>query len=443
MHGLRNGELFMAEVLPLRGIRYAPRVVGDIAQVVTPPYDVISKEAQAAYYDRSPYNVIRLEFGKLLPEDNEFSNVYSRAAATYADWRLQGVLQQDATPAYYAYQQRFTYGNHSGTRNSLLARVRLEPWEAHVVLRHEHTRTKDKADRLNLLRACATNFSPIMSMYDDPQGRMRRILNTYAEGAEVQFVDEAGVEHRLHPLTDVQQISLIQDCFAPRQLYIADGHHRYETALAYRQEVLDARHELSPHDAANFVLMALIDLDDPGLLVLPTHRLFYGLPQEALTRLTEQSGQYFTVQPVAVTTSGALEQQLAQAGEQQPAFVLCTAQQTMLLTLNASGQAAMQTSEHSAAWNALDVAIAHKLLIEQLLGLSEADMAAGTHIRYSHDATEVLQAVRTGGAQVGLLLNATRVRQVCDVAQADDQMPQKSTYFYPKLITGLVMNPLW
>lgn len=436
----------MAEVLPLRGIRYAPQVVGDIAEVVTPPYDVISKEAQAAYYARNPYNVIRLELGQPQPGDNALSNVYSRAAATYSDWRLQGVLRQDATPAYYLYQQQFiqsAHGTQSSTRTSLLARVRLQPWDAHVVLRHEHTRTKDKADRLSLLRACATNFSPIMSMYDDPQGRIRRVLSAYADAAEVQFTDEVGVEHRLHPITDVQQIALLQDFFEPRQLYIADGHHRYETALAYRQEILDQRRELHPQDAANFVLMALIDLDDPGLLVLPTHRLLYGLSQEALSRLSGQSGQYFTVRPVETMAGEAVVQQLAEAGQQQPAFVVSSAQGTVLLTLNAAGEARMQSSEHSAAWNTLDVAVAHKLLIEELLGLSAADMVAGAHIRYSHDAQETLKAVRDGEAQVGLLLNATRVRQVCDVAQADDQMPQKSTYFYPKLITGLVMNPLW
>lgn len=433
----------MAEVRPLRGIRYAPQVVGDIAQVVTPPYDVISKEAQAAYYARNSYNIIRLELGKEQSGDNALENVYSRAAATYADWRLNGVLRQDEQPAYYLYQQRFTHGGQQFTRTSLLARVRLEPWDAHVILRHEHTRTKDKADRLNLLRACASNLSPVMSMYDDPQGRMRRILNAYAEHAQVQFADEVGEEHRLHPITDVQQIALIQDFFTERQLYIADGHHRYETALAYRNELLEQRKELHPQDAANFVMMALIDLDDPGLLVLPTHRLLFGLDESVLKRLSEQMGRYFTVQTVEDTASDVIVQQLARAGQEQPAFIISTPQQTSLLLLNAAGREQMQTSEHSAAWNELDVAIAHRLIIEELLGLGAAEMAAGAHIRYTHDVNETLNTVRAGNAQVALLLNATRVRQVCEVAQADDQMPQKSTYFYPKLITGLVMNPLW
>lgn len=434
----------MADVRPLRGIRYAPALRSEIARLVTPPYDVISPQAQAAYYERHPYNVIRLELGKEYEGDNGLNNVYTRAAATYAEWRNQGILQQDAEPSYYLYQQRFTHNGQTRLRTSLLARVRLEPWEKHVILRHEHTRTKDKADRLNLLRACATNFSPIMCMYDDPQGRIRRMLSASGEHAELQFLDDIGEEHRLHPITDVQQIALIQDFFSQRQLYIADGHHRYETALAYRQEILEQRHELHPDDAVNFVLMALIDLDDPGLLVLPTHRLLFGLEQKVLARLfSSDVERYFSVRELTTTTAREMELQLAEAGQEQMAFIISAPHRTLLLTLNEWGQERMQDSGHSMAWNELDVAVAHQLILDELLGLGAEAMAAGAHIRYSHDTTETLQAVRDGSAQVALLLNATRVRQVCAVADADDQMPQKSTYFYPKLMTGLVMNPLW
>ncbi len=435
----------MAEVRPLRGIRYAQEYVSDIAQVVTPPYDVINKQQQASYYARNPYNVIRLELGQEQAGDNALNNVYTRAATTYSEWRAQGILRQELAPSYYLYQQSFTHLGATYTRTSLLARVRLQPWDAHVILRHEHTLAKAKSDRLNLLRACASNFSPIMCLYDDPQGRMRRLLGAYAAQAEVQFTDEVGEEHRLHPITDVQQIALIQDFFAQRQLYIADGHHRYETALAYRDEIREQRKELYPEDAANFVLMSLIDLDDPGMLVLPTHRMFTGLSQEQLARLfAPELARYFTVQPITMTASSeALIQQLTQAGQEQPAFLISTSDQAHLLHLNAQGEERMQANSHSAAWKTLDVAIAQQLILEEILGLNAADMTAGTYVRYSHNADEIFEAVRSGTAQAALLLNATRVRQICEVAQADDQMPQKSTYFYPKLITGLVMNPLW
>ncbi len=438
----------MAEVRPLRGIRYNTEKVGNIADVVTPPYDVISKEAQAAYYARSPYNVIRLELGQTTTNDGPLNTVYTRAAATLAEWRLQQVLQEETAPCYYVYAQTFTHEGQQYTRTSLIARVRLEQWDAKVILPHEHTLAKAKDDRLKLLRACAANLSPIMSLYDDPQGRIRRLLASHTEHAEVHFTDEAGEEHRLHPIRDVQQIASIQDFFSERQLYIADGHHRYETALAYQQEVREQRKELYPEDAANFVLMALIDVDDPGMLVLPTHRMLFGLEQQAIDGLIEASfAQYFDVQAVPTTlASDAIVQQMVEAGQEQPTLVFATGKQTLLLTLNELGKQHMQESGHSAAWNSLDVAVAQQLVMEAILGLSAEDMTAGTHVRYTrdpHQALQAVQAVQSGETQAAVLLNATRVRQIRDVAQADDRMPQKSTYFYPKLITGLVMNPLW
>jgi len=435
----------MADVRALRGIRYNGEVVGDLAEVVTPPYDVISKEAQAKYYARSPYNVIRLELGEEQVGDNTLNNRYTRAAAALAEWRLQGVLRQDALPGYYLYQQVFSQNGQQYTRTSLLARVRLEPWSSKVVLPHEHTMSKPKDDRLKLLRACATNLSPIMSLYDDPQGRIRRLLGAYADKAEVQITDEVGEGHRLQHITDPAQIDLIQDFFAERQLYIADGHHRYETALNYREEIREQRRQLHVDDAVQFVLMALVDVDDPGLLVLPTHRLLSGLLTTVLRTLsTEQLARYFTVSELGSgVTSDVLLAQLAQAGTTEPALVLSTAEQNWLLRLNEQGRRRMAESGHSAAWNELDVAVAHTLILEALLGIQTEDVTAGTYLRYTRDAQQAVQAVHTGEAQAALLLNATRVRQIRDVSQADDRMPQKSTYFYPKLITGLVMNPLW
>jgi uncharacterized protein (DUF1015 family) len=436
----------MADVQPLRGIRYAQEAIGDLAQVVTPPFDIISAEAQARYYARNPYNVIRLELGQEYPTDTALNNRYTRAAATFAAWRLQRILWQEHTACFYMYQQIFTHGSKTYTRTSLLARVRLEPWDARVVLPHELTHRKAKDDRLKLLRACAANFSPLMCMYDDPQGRMRALLALYAARAEVQITDEVNEKHLLHPIIDARQIALIQDFFAERQLYIADGHHRYETALNYRNEVLEQRHELHPDDAINFVLMALIDVDDPGLLVLPTHRLLLDLSDDALHLLSSQRlGQYFTVRELAAAemSPGSLQQLLASVSEQHPSFVISTTEGNWLLSLNERGRQRMAQSGHSTPWNELDVAVAHKLVLQDLLELSAEDMTAGRHVKYTDDIQEALQTVQSAQAQGALLFHATRVRQICEVAKADDRMPQKSTYFYPKLITGLVINPLW
>ena len=438
----------MADVQTLRGIRYSSDTVGDLAQVVTPPYDVISEEDQARYYARSPYNIIRLELGKEEPGDTSLNNRYTRAAAIFGEWRINDILRQEATPCYYLYQQIFNHDGQTYTRTSMLARVRLDPWSAKVVLPHETTHSKAKDDRLRLLRACAANFSPIMSMYEDPQGRIRRLLAAHAANAEVQFTDEVNEQHRLHLFTDPTQIALIQNFFAERQLYIADGHHRYETALNYREEIREQRRFIHENDAVNFVLMALIDVDDPGLLVLPTHRLLNGLSPEALSALSSQQlAEYFTVRELGTRVpSEAILGQLTQAGKEETSFVISTPEQNWLLKLNEQGKRRMEQSGHSTAWNELDVAVVHTLLLEDLLSISQEDVTAGKYIRYTRDAQEALQAVKTGEAtrvQVALILNATRVRQVCDVAQADDRMPQKSTYFYPKLITGLVMNPVW
>ena len=435
----------MAELQPLKGIRYNRALVSNLAEVVTPPFDVISPQAQERYYARHPYNVIRLELTKPEGKEDALNNRYTQAAATYGEWRLNGVLRQEEQPAFYLYQQRFTYGGKPYTRTSLLARVRLEPWSAQIIFPHERTFPKAKDDRLQLLRATATQFSPLMALYEDPQARMRRLLAPYAANPQVQFIDEVHEQHLLQPITDEQQIALIQNFFAERPLFIADGHHRYETALNYRNEIRERRKGVTAADAVNYVMMALIDMQDEGLLVLPTHRLLYGLDTETLAKFTrEHLAQFFTVEELPQQTgSEELVRQLAQAARRGPSMVIHTPRERFLLTINEQGREEMARSGHAAAWNELDVAIAHRLLVESLLGLRAEDITAGRYVRYVHEAEEALQAIRQGEAQAALLLNATPVQQISEVAQAGELMPQKATYFYPKLITGLVMNPLW
>src|ERR1051326_5631734 len=225
----------MADVRPFSGIRYAPALDENLASLVTPPYDVISPEAQASYYTRHPQNIIRLELGQDEPGDDTLNNRYSRAATTLADWRLQGVMQQEAQPAFYLYRQHFQIDGVDHWRTSLLVRVRLEPWEAGIVLPHEHTLAKPKSYRMRLLRACAANLSPIMSLYEDPDGTMQQLLKPLIDQApQIAFTDDVGEEHTLLSITDANQIAQAQRFFANKQLFIADGHHRYETALAYQ-----------------------------------------------------------------------------------------------------------------------------------------------------------------------------------------------------------------
>ncbi len=318
----------MADVRPVPGIRYAPGI--DLAAVVTPPYDVISPDDQARYYERAPENIIRLELGRDKPGDDELDNRYTRAATTFADWRLRGVLQQDA-PALYLYEQRFHALGGERRRLSLLARVRIEPWEEGVILPHERTLSKPKSDRLKLIRATAATLSPIMSLYDDPRGALAKLLAKPLKRAPaVAFHDEAGEEHRLWIVRDEALIAKVGAFFRDRQLYIADGHHRYETALAYREELREARRELPPEDAANFTLMALSAIEDPGLVVLPTHRIVRGVAQERLAEFPNDLEGLFTSETLAGTPNAETVTQAlaaASAGGTQTALALVTIRQ--------------------------------------------------------------------------------------------------------------------
>lgn len=448
----------MADVRPLPGIRYARET--DLAAVVTPPYDVISPEAQARYYERSPENIIRLELGRDEPHDDELDNRYTRAATTFADWRLRGVLQQDA-PALYLYEQRFSALGGERRRLSLLARVRVEPWEADVVLPHERTLSKPKSDRLKLMRATAATLSPIMALYDDSQGALAKALAKPLKRAPDATVrDEADEEHRLWIVRDAALFERVATFFRDRQLYIADGHHRYETALAYREELREARHELPLEDAANFTLMALSAIEDPGLVVLPTHRIVRGVPQERLAEFMRDLDGLFDTEPLIAGSLNDLEEVAAQKvvhalaeasdGGKRTAFALVAPDGVRILRQTAAGRAAMdertgEAAHASEAWRALDVAVLHELVLARGLSVSEQAIRAGEHVTYTRDAQAALDAVRTAadGAQLAFLLNPTPPAAIRDVARAGDRMPQKSTYFYPKLITGLLINPLW
>ena len=438
----------MADVRPLPGIRYV--ATENLAALVTPPYDVISHEAKERYYARDPHNIIRLELGRDEPGDDSLNNKYTRAATLFAAWRLEGVMRQDA-PALYVYEQTFSVAGAERRRMGLLARVRLEPWDARVILPHERTLSKPKDDRLKLFHACAANLSPIMSLYDDPDQELSAILNEATTRApDADLVDDAGERHRLWRLDDPALTATVAAFFAPRQLYIADGHHRYETALTYRDEVRADRKETFADDATDFVLMSLSAIEDPGLVVLPTHRILRGVSADDLVTLPERLERYFTLTPLEGDSTEEWRAALIEAGADTPSIALVTRDHAWLATLNDSGRAAMagvtvEGQAPGAAWQALDVVVLQALVFGEALGVTPEDIRAGERVTYTRDAEAAVSAVRTetDGASLAALLNPTPPGAMRDVAQAGDRMPQKSTYFYPKLITGLVINPLW
>lgn len=432
----------MAEVRPFAGLRYDPAVVGDLARVVCPPYDVIPVEAQREYYQRSPYNVIRLELPLSEPSEAP-AEKYRRAGRTFREWLRAGVLKPEARPALYVYDQEFTLYGRTLRRRGLIVALRLEEWSRGIVLPHEATHAKPKADRLALMRACAANLSPLFALYDDPHGDVaEQLARPTASPPAVELCDEHGDRHALWVVSTPTVVAAVATALGERVIYMADGHHRYETALAYRDE--QPQHGGSGDEAYRFVLTVLTAVEDPGLVILPTHRVVRGVDPARLAALHEALAHWFTIE-LLPDDEAAQRAALAEAGRDAPAFGLyapalgddCV---RLLRLRDRTAAEASMPRDRSAAWRQLDVSIAHALLLEQALGL--APEMIEEQVTYTRDATEALCLVRQGQGQVALLLNPTRVAQVCAVARARDRMPQKSTYFYPKVLTGLVIHHL-
>lgn len=437
----------MAELRPFTGVRYNPAVVGsDLATVVAPPYDVISPTEQAALYATSPHNIIRIEYGNTSDADTEQDNRYTRAAAALRDWLASGALQQEPSPAFYLIRHAFTLGGKEQSRRELLAAVRLEEWDRRVIRPHELTLAAPKADRLSLMHATSANVSPIYSTYPDADGQIARMLNTVeASPPAVEISGWKGADFRIWVITDEATITGIQKALVESPLYIADGHHRYETALAYQRERRAADPNPAPNAAYNYVMMSLTAGEDSGLRVLPLHRLVRGLSAALLAALPDKLAEQFEVREVPLPAPLGLEALLAQEGHDRPAFGLVGLQPGSLLLLQPRDVDALRRSSMPAEWSdglrGLDVALLHRTIIGPLLdrGPAEADLGL---LAFSHDTEETLHFVGSGEYQIAFMVNPTRPDQVMAVADAGDKMPQKSTFFYPKLPTGLVMHLL-
>lgn len=434
----------MATIIPLRGLRYDQSRAGNIKDLVTPPYDVIDRDAQEEYYNRNPYNIIRLEYGKTFDGDHENSNRYTRAAAFLKQWLEEGVLRPDIDPAIYLYRQQFGVENKTLVRTGIICGVKLEPYEKGVVLPHEETMPKHKADRLALMRACNVNFSPIFGLYSDRERRVDILLNEKVAGLspDTAFTDEFGHRHELWVVDDPQVVRQVQQLMAAQRIFIADGHHRYETALNYARE--------NPgNPAAGFVLMTLVNLFDPGLVILPTHRLVVhsAVDMQSLPSLLRQD---FEVEKIAVPGVEGIAGLLAElaglderAGiKKRQAFGLYLGAGDLYSVVLKDQQVLEQKmpAGHSSAWRQLDVSVLQKLILENFLGIDDKALAGGDAVLYTRDAREAIRSVDEGRCRAAFLMNPTLIAEVTEVAGNGEKMPQKSTFFYPKLITGLVMN---
>jgi len=433
----------MAEIIPFQALRYDPNQV-KLEDVVTQPYDKITPEMQSRYYDLSPHNLVRIILGKSGETDTPTFNTYSRAAEYFHDWRSAGILKQDNEPGFYLYSQTFTV---PGTRDlaerrGLIALGRIHDYAHGVVFRHEQTLSKPRADRLNLLRATKAHFGQIFMLYSDPEGAIEKLLVRKTEDdPDISMLDEYEVLHRVWRISDPALITGIQEKMREKKLLIADGHHRYETSLAYRDERRKEARQTKPDAAYEFVMMTLVPMESRGLVILPTHRIVHGLAAFDREHMLEASKRYFDIDRIDLRTeSRSATTLLEEAGENGTAFVAVTRQGPYLM--RAKKRAIHDALDGvSELQRELDVVQLHKLLLERILGISEEAIRNQEHVKYERDAFEAISWVRQG-ANVAFLMNGAKIQQVSNIAFAGGVLPQKSTDFYPKLLSGLTVYAL-
>jgi uncharacterized protein (DUF1015 family) len=440
----------MARIYPFRAWRYNPSVVR-LEDAVTQPYDKISPAMQQAYYQRSPYNLVRIILG--LPElfDAERGeSVYSRAARDLNAWRKQGVLTQEKDPCVFAYSQRFTVPGTDTVkeRRGFIALGKLHEYADQVVFRHEQTLSKPKGDRLNLLKATRAHFGQIFMLYSDPAGSVESILYDDLGPAEGEVTDEYGVLHRIWRISDPATINLLVAAMDDKKLIIADGHHRYETALNYAKEHAPASPVHTETNSSQLpqpafpeaaVMMTFVNMDSDGLVILPTHRVVHSLKGFEPAGFLRAAEQFFTVQKLPTAdANGYIKTLGAQKG---PAFVAVTRDGDFLLTskLEAISKALADVPDRQ---RNLDLTHLHSIILDRLLGLDAEKVREQTNIRYLRDASEAVDQVRRGEADVTFLTNPVSMEQLREVAFAGDVMPQKSTDFFPKLLSGLTIYSL-
>jgi uncharacterized protein (DUF1015 family) len=432
----------MADVQAFRGYRYDLGRVGNLSDVIAPPYDVIDASLQQSLYDRSPHNVIRLILNRETPGDTETDNRYTRAAQSLRDWQQDGVLVQDSARSLYVYHQDFEVEGRRFTRKGFMARVRLEPFGQGRIYPHEETMSGPKADRLKLFRATAMNLSQIFGLYPDEDGAVTAKLDAAVGRAlPIQAVDHLGVTSKLWPVTQQQTISAIAGLMGPKPIFIADGHHRYETALKYLEEKRQAGEAIDPDHPANFVLMMMVSMHDPGLVILPTHRLVSGIGDVRAEQLRGTLGSAFEFETVGTgpeAARSAWEMMEADGSQGLLGFGTVADNTWQLGRFRAPEQMARLAADHSEAWRGLGVAILQRVILEQAL-----PQAGGPpKCAYVHLLREVNDSVAAKQCQLAALVPPATMDHVAQIAGNLEKMPPKSTYFYPKLLSGLVLHSL-
>ncbi len=446
----------MVQIQSFRGLRYDLMRVGSLSDVVAPPYDVIDPQLQKKLYDRHPKNVVRLILNRREPGDSE-NAVYERAAQSLQDWKRDGSLTADKTAAIYVYHQEFTHEGVAYVRQGFMARVRLEPFGSGQIFPHEQTHANVKEDRLRLTKACRTNLSQIFGIYPDGNNDVQKLLEkSLNDPTPLEATDHLGVVHKIWQVTHEPTIARVVSLMGDRPIYVADGHHRYETACNYRDHIATQR-TVDAEDPVNFVLMMCIGIEDSGLIVLPTHRLFRGVPPIDSLDLQKRLGSAFEFIQLGKSASTACATwEEIQESDDPSSLGLYTAKDDTwtLAQITDQGRELMRSlaESHSEDWQSLGVSILHELIMKNLLGLNELPTP-----RYAHSIDEVIEDLLRGDStgrdatgqigssepfQLAALVQPATVDDIRRISSHGERMPAKSTYFYPKLLCGLVFNPL-
>lgn len=431
----------MAKIVPFRGIRYNAHKVGDLSKVVCQPYDRVRYGLQEQYYNLHPYNIVRITKGLEFDDDMVDNNVYTRARDYYHTWLDAGYLLRDTEPAFYVYHQTFTLPDGTElTRKAFIGALELVEFTEGIVLPHERTLSGPKVDRLNLMRATETNFGQIFVLYPDAENRVNTLFDNAIAGrkpdADVRELFEKDVRQQVWVVSDPAVVAQVSAEMGPKRgLIIADGHHRYETALNYRDEMRE-KYPSSPAEAGfNFRMMTLVSMDDPGLTILPTHRLMSNFTARTAAQILAEAAAYFEVTPMS--DRAALEAAMAKASDTDRRIGFYDGSYH-LLRLTDSEIMAQIVPDRIEEWRMLDVSILHELLIERIMGISKEQVAAKENIDYHRDLDLAVAEVDEGRALCVYIMNPTRMLEVKACSDKGEKMPQKSTDFYPKVITGLV-----
>ena len=426
----------MVEVVPFNGLRYNEKQAGPLTELIAPPYDVIRPDLQEELYARNPYNVVRLILGKQFEDDNDSNNRYTRSSKDFADWQSKDILKEDAEPSFYVYSQEYTFNRQTNNRIGFFARVRLEDFDKGNICPHEFTLAKAKQDRAKLIRACRANFSPVFGLFSDPTGTIDDKLANVVAQPPLTEIDEDSVIHRMWKVDDTEMIQFLSGSFKNKKVYIADGHHRYETSLAYHkengQEVPDSAH----------VMMFLTNLDAQSLAIYPIHRQIKCPESFKRDAFVKQLEAYFDIESLPKgQTADQLTAHLESAEKDGIAFCTYLGQgDALLLKLKDIENIVPFMGDDANDLKVLDVYQLHTLVLRELLNIDTRKPEHQQYITYNVRTEESMANVNSGEFDLVFFMNATRMDQVRELAEKGIRLPQKATYFYPKLLSGLVIN---